>query len=301
MGDTADGLCLHGCRARLPARAAVPAPSSATTAGCGAWRARRGAVCCSAAISKANLERAHQTQSREPPMLPVNHPPCACAACASAAGRHARAHSTSQGGPLPQQSVARTCQTLANCRPSAGSGLSHPRLTHAPIWRGANSLHPAAGLRRLSSEPAMQAGPAGACRQGGCPPLLAALGSSSSSSRAAPRGPLRPCRTHRQRLAVCAVRKEQQAGLGRLEAAVPREQRPVNELQQLKDNVLCSWVRPTDGCGRQGTRLWGRGPAGGQARRSTLSPYGWLPPPAHIPAHLSCLPPCCNPGRPRWT
>lgn len=53
-------------------------------------------------------------------------------------------------------------------------------------------------------------------------------------------------------LVVRAAGKEQpgggsarprQAGFdGRLEAAVPREQRPVNELQQLKDNALLSWA-----------------------------------------------------------
>ena len=37
--------------------------------------------------------------------------------------------------------------------------------------------------------------------------------------------------------------RPRQAGFdGRLEAAVPREQRPVNELEQLKDNALLSWV-----------------------------------------------------------
>lgn len=52
----------------------------------------------------------------------------------------------------------------------------------------------------------------------------------------------------RQRLAPAAARKEAGgAGLNRLESPVPREQRPVNELQQLKDTPLLAWVR-WEGC-----------------------------------------------------
>lgn len=43
-------------------------------------------------------------------------------------------------------------------------------------------------------------------------------------------------------LVAQAARREQQAGLNRMEAAVPREQRPVNELQQLKDTPLLAWA-----------------------------------------------------------
>lgn len=51
-----------------------------------------------------------------------------------------------------------------------------------------------------------------------------------------------------QRLTPSAARKEAGgAGLNRLESPVPREQRPVNELQQLKDTPLLSWVRAPGG------------------------------------------------------
>lgn len=88
--------------------------------------------------------------------------------------------------------------------------------------------------------------PACACRPGEQAATARPTSSSSSSSPwLAPRQQQQHTRQRQARLAVRAVRKEQQAGgLGRLEAAVPREQRPVNELQQIKSNLLCSWVSP---------------------------------------------------------
>lgn len=73
-------------------------------------------------------------------------------------------------------------------------------------------------------------------------------GSSSSSSATGPwlsTGAPRtqPGRRCGQLVVRAAGGREQQAGLNRMEAAVPREQRPVNELQQLKDTPLLAWVR----------------------------------------------------------
>lgn len=81
-------------------------------------------------------------------------------------------------------------------------------------------------------------------RPGGQPHLF---GASSSGSSRAPLGPPQLQRDSQGRglaqLVAQAARREQQAGLNRMEAAVPREQRPVNELQQLKDTPLLAWVR----------------------------------------------------------
>jgi hypothetical protein len=103
-------------------------------------------------------------------------------------------------------------------------------------------------------------------RQGGLASPVAAASQQQRHVGASCRGALllrRQIDNHQQRqqqpqqrraslLVVRAAGKEQpgggsarprQAGFdGRLEAAVPREQRPVNELQQLKDNALLSWV-----------------------------------------------------------
>lgn len=83
-----------------------------------------------------------------------------------------------------------------------------------------------------------------------------------------------------RRLAPVSARQGNREGQGpqgldpALEAAVPVDQRPVNELAQLKEAPLCGWVRPGPAC-----RAW-HAPLNTtwfQRQERTLKPLGRAP------------------------
>ncbi|KAL4428459.1 hypothetical protein ABPG75_002548 [Micractinium tetrahymenae] len=126
------------------------------------------------------------------------------------------------------------CPLLLAALPSGGVPLGS-RIAmlqlHGPVAQ-------AAGPAQQPASGSSSGGASGACSR----PLRRTWGQQPIPQQQQPRRRL-AAPAGRRSLAPAAARKEAGgAGLNRLESPVPREQRPVNELQQLKDTPLLSWA-----------------------------------------------------------
>jgi hypothetical protein len=139
-----------------------------------------------------------------------------------------------------KEGLAQVGDFLPAHRPSL-CGLGAWRLKHVSLHATFNRMQSACAALWA---PAMRPAQAHSCSSSG-----SSSTSSGSTGLWLATGSQRsqPARRCGQLVVRAAGGREQQAGLNRMEAAVPREQRPVNELQQLKDTPLLAWVR-SKGC-----------------------------------------------------
>ena len=226
---------------------------------------------------------------------------------------------TAAAKPRPTPRSRRVSLHLSNCFPVASCACNNPRSEgRLCVERSVAALRPSAAtppglpvLAALHMRLAMRE--AGASVLGGGPQRSAAGGvcralcpqqqrrphqqQQREMQRAAPAALARPvppslrCRRRLQLLVAAAARKEGSTGLNRLEAPVPREQRPVNELQQLKDTPLLAWVSATK-C-RAGKPFGGARPLLGSLPSAAAVPH---PLPPSFPFLALCRPPWSFPS-----